>query len=130
MALQETSEAYLVETFEDTNLCAIHAKRVTIITEDIQLVHRICISPVDLNRFIKRPFYPILSLEDITSKLHGAKLLSKLDARSGYWSSVLDDESADLATFKTVFGRYCFKRMPFDIISAQDEFQRRMEEAL
>merc|ERR1739845_186504 len=37
MALQEASEAYLVGLFEDTNLCAIHAKRVTIFPKDIQL---------------------------------------------------------------------------------------------
>ncbi|KAJ9593076.1 hypothetical protein L9F63_027684, partial [Diploptera punctata] len=36
MALQEASEAYLVGLFEDTNLCAIHAKRVTIMPKDIQ----------------------------------------------------------------------------------------------
>ncbi|KAK2702299.1 hypothetical protein QYM36_019090 [Artemia franciscana] len=84
----------------------------------------------DLNKSIRRPFYPIPSLEDITSKLHGVKYLSKLDARSGYWSLVLDDESADLTTFNTIFGRYRIKRMPFGIISAKDEFQRRMEEAL
>ncbi|EGV95355.1 Histone H3.3 type 1 [Cricetulus griseus] len=36
-ALQEGSEAYLVGLFEDTNLCAIHAKRVTITLKDIQL---------------------------------------------------------------------------------------------
>ncbi|KAL1771813.1 histone H3.3-like [Sigmodon hispidus] len=36
-ALQEASEAYLVSLFEDTNLCAIHAKRVTIMPKDIQL---------------------------------------------------------------------------------------------
>ena len=40
-ALQEASEAYLVELFEDTNLCAIHAKRVTIMPKDIQLARRI-----------------------------------------------------------------------------------------
>ncbi|XP_027464958.1 histone H3.3A-like [Zalophus californianus] len=40
-ALQEASEAYPVGLFEDTNLCAIHAKRVTIMPKDIQLVHRI-----------------------------------------------------------------------------------------
>ncbi|KAK9878274.1 hypothetical protein WA026_021290 [Henosepilachna vigintioctopunctata] len=34
MALQEASEAYLVGLFEDTNLCAIHAKRVTIMPKD------------------------------------------------------------------------------------------------
>ena len=40
-ALQEASEAYLVGLMEDTNLCAIHAKRVTIMPRDIQLARRI-----------------------------------------------------------------------------------------
>ena len=37
MALQEASEAYLVGLLEDANLCTVHAKRVTIMTKDIQL---------------------------------------------------------------------------------------------
>lgn len=41
LALQEASEAYLVSLFEDVNLCAIHSKRVTIMTKDIQLARRI-----------------------------------------------------------------------------------------
>ena len=41
LALQEASEAYLVGLFEDTNLCAIHGKRVTIMPKDIQLARRI-----------------------------------------------------------------------------------------
>ena len=41
VALQEASEAYLVGLYEDTNLCAIHAKRVTIMPKDIQLARRI-----------------------------------------------------------------------------------------
>lgn len=40
-ALQESTEAFLVHLFEDTNLCAIHAKRVTIMQKDIQLARRI-----------------------------------------------------------------------------------------
>jgi histone H3 len=40
-ALQEASESYLTGLFEDTNLCAIHAKRVTIYPKDIQLARRI-----------------------------------------------------------------------------------------
>lgn len=40
-AIQEAAEAYLVGLFEDTNLCAIHAKRVTIMPKDIQLARRI-----------------------------------------------------------------------------------------
>ena len=41
MALQEATEAYLVGLFEESNLCAIHAKRVTIMPKDIQLARRI-----------------------------------------------------------------------------------------
>lgn len=41
LALQEASEAYLVSLFEDTNLCAIHAKRVTVMPKDMQLARRI-----------------------------------------------------------------------------------------
>ena len=40
-ALQEAGEAYLVGRFEDTNLCAIHAKRVMIMPKDIQLARQI-----------------------------------------------------------------------------------------
>lgn len=41
LALQEASEAYLVNLFEDSNLCALHAKRVTIMPRDEQLVRKI-----------------------------------------------------------------------------------------
>lgn len=41
LALQEAAEAYLVSLFEDTNLCAIHAKRVTIMPKDMHLARRI-----------------------------------------------------------------------------------------
>lgn len=41
LALQEAAEAYLVNIFEDSNLCAIHAKRVTIMTKDLMLARRI-----------------------------------------------------------------------------------------
>jgi histone H3 len=40
-ALQEAAEAYLVGLFEDTNLCAIHGKRVTIMQKDMHLARRI-----------------------------------------------------------------------------------------
>jgi histone H3 len=41
LTLQEAAEAYLVGLFEDTNECAIHAKRVTIMPKDMQLARRI-----------------------------------------------------------------------------------------
>ncbi len=41
LALQESAESYLVRLFEDTNLCAIHAKRSTIMPKDLLLARRI-----------------------------------------------------------------------------------------
>jgi len=41
LVIQEAAEAYLVGLFEDTNLCAIHAKRVTITKRDMDLARRI-----------------------------------------------------------------------------------------
>lgn len=41
LALQEASEAYLIQLFEQANLCAIHAKRVTVMPRDIALARRI-----------------------------------------------------------------------------------------
>ena len=41
LALQEATEAYVVGLFEDTNLCAVHANRVTIMSKDILLARRI-----------------------------------------------------------------------------------------
>ena len=40
-ALQEAAEAYLTGVFEDANLCAIHAKRVTLMRKDMELARRI-----------------------------------------------------------------------------------------
>ena len=40
-ALQEAAEAYMVSIFEDSTLCAIHAKRVTIMVKDMQLARRL-----------------------------------------------------------------------------------------
>jgi histone H3/H4 len=41
LALQEAAEVYLTSLFEDANLCAIHARRVTVMVKDIQLTRRI-----------------------------------------------------------------------------------------
>ena len=89
----------------------------------------ICIDPHDLNKAIKRPHHPMPTFDEAIQKHEGAKFFTKLDARHGYWSLVLDEESSELTTSATPFGIFKFRRMPFGLISAQDEFQRRMEEA-
>ena len=54
-------------------------------------------------------------------------LFSKLDARHGYWSEQLDDESKRLTTFNSPFGRFCFRRLPYGLNLSQDVFQERMD---
>jgi histone H3 len=41
MAIQAATEAYIIGLFQDTNLCALHARRVTILPKDMQLARRI-----------------------------------------------------------------------------------------
>lgn len=41
LALQEATESFLIGFFEDANLCAIHAKRVTLMHKDLLLARRI-----------------------------------------------------------------------------------------
>lgn len=89
---------------------------------------RICLDPRDLNKAIKREYYQLPTIEEITTRLAGAKIFSKLDANSGYWQIPLDPASQKLTTFNKPFGRYCFCRMPFGIKSAHKLFQKRISQ--
>lgn len=89
---------------------------------------RICLDPKDLNRAIEREHYPLPTIEDVATRLHGAKVFSLLDVRSGFWHVMLDEPSSFLTTFNTPFGRYRWKRLPFGICSAPEVFQRKMHQ--
>ena len=91
---------------------------------------RICLDPKDLNKAIQREHYPLPTIEDIATRLHGAKVFTILDVRNGFWHVVLDEPSSFITTFHTPFGRYRWKRMPFGICSAPEVFQRRMHELI
>ena len=67
------------------------------------------------------------SPEKLCHKLYGATVFSKLDAKAGYWSIRLDNQSQYLTTFRTPFGRYRFLRLPFGLSVSQDIFQERMD---
>ena len=89
---------------------------------------RICLDPRDLNVAIKQEHFPMPTVEEIATRLNGAKLFSVFDASNGFWQVELDEESSMLTTFNTPFRRYCWKRMPFGINSAPEVWQRRMRE--
>ena len=91
---------------------------------------RICLDPRDLNKAIRREHYPLPTIEDIATRLYGAKVFTVLDVCKGFWHVELEEESSFLTTFNTPFGRYRWKRMPFGICSAPEVFQRRISQLI
>ena len=87
-----------------------------------------CLDPIDLNNAIIREHYKAPTPEEISHKLAGATVFSKLDAKDGFWSVHLDNASSHVHTFNTNKGRYRFLRMPFSLKMAQDVFQMRMDQ--
>ena len=91
---------------------------------------RICLDPKDLNRALQRENYPLPTIEEVATRLHGAKVFTVLDVACGFWHVALDEHSSFLTTFNTPFGQYRWKRMPFGIKSAPEIFQRKMHELI
>jgi len=91
---------------------------------------RICMDPKDLNEAIKREHHPLKTIEEILPEINGAKIFTKLDATSGFWQCALDEESSELCTFNSPYGRYSFTRLPYGIKSAPEVYQRTVSELL
>ena len=71
----------------------------------------VCIDPQRLNARLRRCPHKIPTLEEINPVLAKAKLLCKLDAKAGFWSVNLNEDSQLLTTFRTPFGRFCWRRL-------------------
>ena len=91
---------------------------------------RICIDPRDLNQALMRPHHQLKTVDDILSDITGAKVFSKLDAKSGFWHIQLEEKSSFYTTFNTPQGRYRFIKMPYGITSGSEVFQHAMEHLL
>ena len=89
---------------------------------------RICLDPKALNDAIRRPHYPMPTLDDVTSQLAGCQYFSLVDITHAYWSIRLDEESSYLTTFSTPFSRYKFERLPYGLCCSQDIFCQKVDE--
>ena len=85
-----------------------------------------CVDLTKLNESILREYHPLPLVDHTLAQLAGATSFSRLDANSGFWQIGLSPESAKLTTFITLFGKFCFNRLPFGISSAPEHFQKRI----
>ena len=92
---------------------------------------RLCVDFTKLNKFVKRPGYPLVTPKDVVSQIpNETKYMSTFDATHGYWQLPLDEQSQPLTTFMTPWGRFKFLRAPMGLVSTGDEFCRRGDAAL
>ena len=62
---------------------------------------RLCLDPKDLNQAILREHYPLPTIEEVATRLHGTRVFTVLDVSQGFWHIELDEESSFLTTFYT-----------------------------
>ena len=74
--------------------------------------------------------FQLPTLEGIMTRLTGALVFSKLNTSHSFSPIPLSESNQLLTTFNSPFGHYCFKCMPFGIQSAQEVFQKRMNQLL
>ena len=91
---------------------------------------RIGLDLKELNKVIQREHYPLPTIEDVATCLHGTKFFTKLDVKDGFWHIELDQESSYLTTFNTPCGRYRWKRMPFCLCSTPEVFSAKTDELI
>jgi transposase InsO family protein len=85
---------------------------------------RFCVDFRRLNAITKKDRYPIPLVDELMDRLAGAKFFTKLDIRQGFHRIRISPESQDLTTFRTRYGMYKYKVVPFGLSNGPAVFQR------
>ena len=91
---------------------------------------RMCVDFIDLNKTCSKDSYPLPSIDTLVDSASGCKLLSFLDAFSGYNQICMHPRDECKTTFMTELSCYCYKVMPFGLKNAGATYQRLMDRVL
>ena len=91
---------------------------------------RMCVDFTDLNKACPKDSYPLPSIDALVDSASGCKMLSFLDAFSGYNQIKMHPRDESKTTFMTETCTYCYKVMPFGLKNAGATYQRLMDKVL
>ena len=85
---------------------------------------RMCVDFTDLNKACPKDSYPLPRIDQLVDSTAGHKLLSFMDAFSGYNQIRMDEADQEKTSFVTSKGLFCYKVMPFGLKNAGATYQR------
>ena len=88
---------------------------------------RLCVDFRNPNRALDKDSYPVPPVEQILQMVSGSKLFSLLDGFSGYNPVLVAEDDILKNTFRTKWGTFAYRRMPFGLINVGVTFQRSMD---
>ena len=91
---------------------------------------RFCIDFRKLNLLTKKDRYPLPLIDETLARIGRAKLFTKLDIRQAFHRIRMHPDSEELTTFRTRFGAYKCKVLPFGLTNGPATYQRYMNDVL
>ena len=126
--MQPEIERLLKEGFIEESTSPYAAPVILVPKPDGKL--RICVDYRKLNAITMKEKYPMPRTDETLEQLHGAKIFSTLDLKSGYWQVPVAKQDRHKTAFVTKYGLFQWTCMPFGLCNAPATFQRLMDVAL